>query len=524
MESSSESRSGWRAAIRRNLGWIAAAALAALAYRDLLSVQAELALPEELERWFFVPSSSLSAAVVVLALWLLYRRVPRLRAVPAAPGSPRVGLGLLGAGLLIYLWATYTSATDLLVPSLMLSGAAAAWLWRGAAAIRAACLPLAFLVFAMPLPAPLLNEVIYLLQLGTTELAGAILYVFEVPHVVSGERIVRPRDTFSVIESCSGLRSMEILTIMAILMADLFRRRGLHAWILVLTAPFVAFFLNGLRAVLLIVNPHSEIAAVHNLQGIAILLGGLVLLFLLDGVLEWGPFGLSSPDEPEPEPAGPGGGPPRAVAAAMGVAVVASLLLPRWEPPSAPPVQAMDRAARHIGTLRSKPLSTDRLFLGSTGFAESFTIRVEQDGADPVVLFLGVGSRTARHRSPLSPKTALPGSGWIVEERFPVDLGEAEGEAEGRILRSGSTRVLVYSWNRGAGSWLEEVVRSFLALDRSFLRRTSEVLVVRIGAALSSAPGGKTKAEQRLVSFSRTLRPLLDELQATLEKTFSGFS
>ncbi|MDJ0852463.1 MAG: exosortase/archaeosortase family protein [Myxococcota bacterium] len=522
-----ESSSHWKAVFRQHLGWIAAGALAVVAYRELLWTQPEHALPEELERWFFVPSESLTPAVIALALWLLYRRIPRLRAVPADPGSRGVGFGLLGAALVVYLWSTYTGANDLLVPSLMLTGAASAWLWRGRPALRAVFLPLAFLVFAMPLPAPLLNEVIFLLQLGTTELAGFMLYVLEIPHLVSGERIVRPGDTFSVIESCSGLRSMEILTIMAILMADLFRRRGVHAWILVMTAPVVAFFLNGLRAVLLILNPHSEIAAVHNLQGVAILLGGLFLLFLLDGLLEWGPFGLASHAEPEPAAARWGGGADatsRVVAAAMGAAVLASLAMPRWEATDPPSLEALRRTSRHIGTLRARPLTTDRLFLGSTGFSESFTLRVEEPGKEPVVLFLGVGDRTARHRSPLSPKTALPGSGWIVEERFPVDLGEAEGEAEGRILRSGSTRVLVYSWTRGAGSWLEEVVRSFLALDRSFLRRSSEVLVVRIGAALSSAPGGKMKAEQRLVSFSRTLRPLLDELQATLEKTFSGFS
>ncbi len=517
----------WKAGLRRHLGWIAAGVLALLAYRELLWVQPERTLPEELEEWFFVPSQSLAPAVMMLALWLLYRRIPRLRAAPDVPGSPGVGLGLLGAALVTYLWATYTGATDLLVPSLVFCGAGSAWLWRGGPAVRAARLPLAFLVFAMPLPAPLLNEVIYLLQLGTTELAGAILYGLEIPHLVSGERIVRPKDTFSVIESCSGLRSMEILTLMAILMTDLFRRQGLHAWIVVLAAPFVAFLLNGLRAVLLILNPHAEIAAVHNLQGIAILLGGLFLLFLLDGLLEWGPFGLSSSREPDPPPA-PASGETRAshaVAATMGAAVLASLLLPRWEPPDAPAIEALDRASRHVGTLRARPLTTDRLFLGSAGFAESFTLRVEEPGEEPVVLFLGVGNRTERHRSPLSPKTALPGSGWIVEERFSVDPGEGEPPVRASVLRSGSSRVVVYSWTRGAGSWAEEVLRSFLALDRSPLRRSGDVLVVRIGTALRSTTAqGKVKVEQRLVSFFRSLRPLLDELETSLEKSFSRFS
>jgi exosortase/archaeosortase family protein len=103
----------------------------------------------------------------------------------------------------------------------------------------------------------------------------------------AGARLGRPlildRGLFAIIETCSGLRSIETLALLAILMIDLFGRRGRHAACCCSRSPFVAFLINGLRCLGLIFNPHADIASIHNLQGIAMLLGGVLLLYFLDG-------------------------------------------------------------------------------------------------------------------------------------------------------------------------------------------------------------------------------------------------
>lgn len=514
---------------RGALPWlVCCAGLAVLAYRDLLWLQPERSLPDELEQWFFVPSQSIAPVVVVMSLWLLYRCRARLRSLPPARGSTLTGAALLVAGGAAHLWATYTGASDLLVVSLMLNGLAAAWLWRGGAALRVVLLPVAFLVFAMPLPAPLLNEVIFRLQIWTTELAGVFLYALGVPHLVAGEQIQRTENIFSVIESCAGLRSMETLTIVSILMIDLFRRRGLHAWLVVLVAPPVAFLMNGLRAVLLILNPHSQIAAIHNLQGVAILLSGLVMLSLWDAGLERLPR-LGGVELPRP--ARPPGVVderrgrrrwPWAVAAALAIAAGASFWLPRWEPA---PVRMVDASQRIPGRLGlSTELKIDRLFLGSTGFSQSFARRFTVDG-EPLTLFVGIGSRLDRHRSALSPKTGFPGSGWIVEHEGTTILDPDGRQVRARLLRSGSRRYLVYHWYEGALGWPVELLRSLLALDRSPWRRTQEIVAIQLGApVLGPVPRGKADAEARLLSFYHQLRPLLDRLESEADEMSSEFA
>ena len=53
---------------------LACGALAALAYRGLLWAEPAESLPAGIEEWFFLPSESISPAVLAMSLWLLYRR------------------------------------------------------------------------------------------------------------------------------------------------------------------------------------------------------------------------------------------------------------------------------------------------------------------------------------------------------------------------------------------------------------------------------------------------------------------
>jgi exosortase len=510
--------------------WIAAGVLALVCYRDFLRFQPERAFSDEIEEWFFIPTETLAPLVLGMSLWLLYRRVGRRRALPARAGGLAVGGVLLLAGLFAALWAAHTDARDLLVPSLMLNACAVAWLWRGGPGVRTVALPVAFLAFAVPIPAPLLNELLFWLQIGTTEISGFFLYWLSIPHFVAGEQILRTSGTFSVIESCSGLRSIEILTMVAILMADLFRRRGLHAVLVVLAAPPVAFLLNGIRALLLILNPHSEIATVHNLQGVAILLGGVVLLFLWDGLLERIPFPSRHSDASRASThsgisrGGSGAAGPHRLAAPLVVATLAAVLVTPFLLQAAGPPDYVRGVGEQVvaGLGPSRELDVDQEFLGSVGFRGTVARRVRMEQGE-VSVFIGVGNRYDRARSPLSPKTGFPGSGWVTEHESLQQLEPDGPVAKVRVMRSGSQRWLVYHWYESADSLPVESFRALLGLDRSRLRSRQEILAVRVEVPLAGPLKRAEPAGRKVfLRFYDQLRPLLSELTAALAgKTFS---
>ncbi len=504
---------------------------ALVAYRPLLALRPS-ALGRDIEGWFFQPHQTFPPVVVAMSLWLLYRRRDRWRGLPWHAGAAPLTAALLAAGAAVLAWSTYTGARDLQVPSLMLMALGLASLFKGLAGLRAVLVPVLFLLFALPLPAPLVNHVVFQLQLWTAELTGWLLGAVGETAFVAGTEIFRSGEQFSVIEGCSGLRSTLTLTMMAALMVDLFRRPGLHAALLLIAAPLIAFALNSVRTLALILGPSSDVAAVHNLQGVAILLGGLVALYLLDGLLgRLAPEGHARGREDAP----PGSQRPRSAASAalgpwracaattvLAGAAAASLWTPVWKAPLAPVPSLTDAIAGELSGWRSERLETDLVFLGSVQMRQRLHRRYSR-GGEWVDLFVGVADRGLRVASPFSPKTALPGAGWIVEERGTATLEPGGREVGAQVIRAGARRRLVYHWYQGTRGLGNEVVRSLLALDASPLRRPGAALVVRLSTGLEGRdPASRGDAEGRLRRFFEALRErlaLLDHRRAW--KSFS---
>ncbi len=256
--------------------------LAAYVYRPLFVPPHDQEFTAQGEEFFFEATQSAGVPVLMLATWLFYRRshYRDLLSSGGASGGAGAGSMLGGGGLLLvtlalYAWGTYTGAADLRLASAPLLLAGAAMLLGGGAALRAYWVPIVFLLFALPIPPVLLSAVIFPIQLATAAFAGAVLNGIGVQSFVQGDQILRPENTFIVIETCSGVRTVVTLLMLTVLLIDLFERRGRHAALLVALTPFVAFLTNGLRVVTLVLNPHSSIHSIHNLQGVAMLLVGL---------------------------------------------------------------------------------------------------------------------------------------------------------------------------------------------------------------------------------------------------------
>ena len=508
--------------IRSRISWqraslVAGVVLAAFAYRELLVFEPRRVIPDPVERLLFEPADTTPALIVALTLWLLYHRRDRWRSLPRRSGPLLLTLPLLAAGAAILVWARLTGAHDLLALSLLASGLGLASLWKGVAGARLVLLPACFLLFALPLPPAFSNGLIFHFQLWTAEIAGWLLFAIGMPARVVGESILRSDFTFSVVEGCSGLRSVVTLSMLAVLMVDLFRRPRLHAMIVVLAAPFVAFGLNAVRAVALIVNPHSSLATVHVAQGIAILLCGLLALYALDSLLARLVPRVAGPAAPPP-PAPAGHGHAGATLVLLASLVGLSVAVEPWVAIEPMPLDLEHRFARGLGEWTASPLETDRLFLGSVSFRESLSVRYQQ-GGDTVDLFLGIGARAQRFSSLLSPKTERPGSGWIVEERSRASLGSGEREVDALVERSATRRLLVYHWVDGSAGPLPEALRSLLALDIMPWRQVRDPLVVRVATEIGGpGPEERRQAEARLQRFWVGLRSPLEYLIQDLDR------
>jgi exosortase len=496
---------------------LAGLALLALAYRDLLSLGQHYQLAQDVEYWLFRPSDSAPLVIVGLSAWLLYRRWDRIQSLTRRPTPWALVVPcVIGAGL-VYMWATYTGAADLKVISLMLNLTGLILAWWGVPGLRALWLPMVFLLFAIPMPAPFLLAVVWQLQIWTAEYAGWLLYMLREPALVSGDQILRATQTFQVIEGCSGLRFVETLTMLTVLLLDLFRRTGWHAVLLFVIAPFIAFALNGVRVLTLILNPHSDVASIHNLQGIVVLLGGLIIIYLIDGLIER----FRGLDMEDPAPlTGPAYSPSRAdrplLALLLAVALFAvgvSRLGPVWEgsPTVAAVFPAVDSALEEWPSHKLEP---NYMFMGSARFYRYVNRSYDVDGRD-VAVFVATSDFAQRGGSAISPTTRFPGSGFVVRESGLRTL-EPDGRVVSQsVLMKGKQRVLVQHYYDGARSLPAEIGRSFLALDRSRFQRPRPVLVVRLATEMVGRSADEIRAaEDRLGQVYQKLAPALSELSA----------
>jgi EpsI family protein len=164
----------------------------------------------------------------------------------------------------------------------------------------------------------------------------------------------------------------------------------------------------------------------------------------------------------------------------------------------------------------------DTMFLGSLGLREAID-REYWSEVESVALFVAVGGQSAGRRGLFSPKTGLPGSGWVVEDRWTAPLGSRGRPVAARILRRETQRRLVYHWYEGTAGFADEAWRSLLALDATPWRRDREAAVIRLTTELSG-PGAEARreAEERMARFYRLLEEPLGRIDARLvRKTFS---
>lgn len=498
--------------------WALAAAAVALllAYSSLFTLGTRYGFEKGVEYWLFRPTDNAPLVIVALSLWLFYRRAYRVRGLPRSTASLALLVPCVTLAVGFHAWAVYTRADDLKVVSLVAVVAALVLSRWGVRGLRALWLPIVFLLFAIPIPAPLLLAIVFKLQIWTAHFAGSLLYLLGVPALVSGDQIVRATQTFQVIEGCSGMRSIETLSMLTILLIDLFGRRGWHAAVLIILAPLVAFSLNGVRVLTLILNPHSEIIAIHNLQGIAILLIGLLVVYGVDALIERR-FGEDDAwSEPRSEASRPYvRGIAVAVFAVLAVAVPASALLtPHWVESTAYPYSLYSIVSDELEAWPSEKIEPDFAFRGSARFAQVVHRAYALDDA-PVRIFVATADLGQRGGSPLSPITALPGTGWMVRESVATELDEDGRRVEERVVERGKQRVLVQHWFVGDRGLAVETLRSLLALDRSPLRRSETLYVARLETPILGRDAHAfAAAKARLAATYRALGPALRRLEA----------
>jgi exosortase len=495
--------------------------LGAFAYRALF-LDGLRPASSEFERWFFAAEQTSPLLAIGIGLWMLGRRTPTLRELPERM-APALAGALLAAGVTLFAWACLAGDPALLLPSLAANLLAHAGATRGRAGCRAVLLPALVLLLGVPIPAPLRDELVWRLQLWSSRGAAWLLQAAGADAAVGGVQIHRGDYAFTVIETCSGLRGIEILTLIALAIRELLGASGWRSWIVVAVAPWLGFALNVLRIVAVVasaerVGPEGSALESwdHTPQGIAVLVAGTASLYALGrglaGAAQPGGRGGGS----RVDPTGPGRRVPRRALRAAALVVLATLAilsvgvepLPQLaEPP------AIELPLEHAGWT-GEDLLLDRLFVGQFQPGQVLLRRYQRKarGRTPQIVDLLVGYEVSENPSSrlFSPKLLVPDHDWSLVEARSARLWLLGLDARSGLASRDSELVLAYLWRvRDEGIW-RETWRAAWALDVGPFRRERRRAVVRLTTPLAHAgPAARDRAKRILDRFVGDFRSQL---------------
>ncbi len=186
-------------------------------------------------------------------------------------------LGTLGAELFLQ----RTAFLFTLVGAIVLLG--------GFPALKKSAFPIALLVFMIPLPAIVYNQITFKLQLFASRVAESALMLLGAPVLREGNILELANQRLNVVEACSGIRSLLSLGFLSLVYAYFFDSKPWMRWALLLAAIPIAVIANSGRVtitgILSEYNPELAKGFLHMLEGWIIFIVAVVLMIVAHQLL-----------------------------------------------------------------------------------------------------------------------------------------------------------------------------------------------------------------------------------------------
>jgi exosortase C (VPDSG-CTERM-specific) len=228
--------------------------------------------------------------VPVISAYLIYIRRDQLpRTSSSSPGLAMIPLIGALAALALALGLSTISHDDyltLIALSLLCLLAAAGFFFLGRKWMASASFPLAFLIFAVPLPDAMAAMLETASQFASTEAANLFFNLTGTPVMREGTIFQLPNIAIQVGQACSGIRSSLVLIITSLLMANLFLKGTWRRAALVCVVIPLGIIRNGFRVWVIATlcihfGPQMIHSIIHRRGGPLFFVLSLVPLFLL---------------------------------------------------------------------------------------------------------------------------------------------------------------------------------------------------------------------------------------------------
>jgi exosortase D (VPLPA-CTERM-specific) len=441
-------------------------------------------------QWSSDPDMSHGFFVLPVVAYVGWRRRAELAEVAWDPNP--WGLALAGWGAAQMLLGTLGAQVFIARTSILISMVGAVLLVAGTRALKILAYPLLLMLFLFPIPAIVYAHVTLPLQIFASATAETVLSAIGIPVFRDGNILELAHERLSVVEACSGIRSLLSLSFLSLVYAYFFDRRVAMRWILLGATIPIAIVANAARVTFagILSEYRTDLAhgVFHLLEGWVLFVVALGLIVLTHRLVR-GSVGQAKPDQGVRHGRGV---PPQGWGTGRWAAVLGALLLVQG-------AVFYGISLRAEPTPVSKPLSAFPAVLGRWHMEregvidqdERDTLRADDylsrqyagSSGQSANLFVAYFRSQRTGQTPHSPKNCLPGSGWAwsVSDTLRLQVaGRAQPIDVNRyIVSRGDEHAVVLYWYQSQDRVVanEYQAAAFTAWDALRYNRTDTALV-----------------------------------------------
>ncbi len=502
--------------------WICALLLLGYTFKSSLEMMITIWINvEEYSHGFFIP------VISIYFLWIRRRELTFVECFKDAwPGFALVITGLL----LGFLGGVTTLKTvEQYAFIITLTGLfTVAFGWRG---LRVGAIPLLLLIFMVPFPSFILNNLSAKLQLISSWLGVEFIRACDIMVYLEGNVIDLGAYKLQVVDACSGLRYLFPLASLSFLCAYLFKGPFWQKALVFLSSMPLTIFMNSFRIGvigILVDNWGTAMAEgfLHDFEGWVVFLLCMVLLFVemwlfsrLSGrkvafnelVLipsEW------SGDTKQPNPEIKYNKSIVLLLSLMVSSAIASNFIQERED-IIPARKAFLNFPLQLGNWQGRNDYLGQYYLDELKLTDYAIINYAQPESGEGINFYSAYYQAQRRGVAVhSPKGCMPGDGWQItdfgQRAFPdITVDGNPLELNRAVIQKGDSKQLVYYWfqQRGRTITNEYLVKWYLFYDALTMNRTDGSLI-RLVTSVGNTEAIE-KADQRLQAFMRQLVPEL---------------
>jgi len=240
-------------------------------------------------QWDSDPDMGHGFFVPLVAGFVAWQKRAELRELPQTPNWWGLAI-VLYAALQLYV-ATLGAELFLARTAFVISVIGVVLLLGGTSWVRALAFPLFLLFFMIPIPTVVYNSITFPLQLLASRLSTEALDWMQIPVLREGNVLELAEQKLSVVEACSGIRSLLSLTFLSLVYGYFFEKRNVVRVVLFLSTIPIAIVANASRVTLTGVlteyKPELAEGFFHTASGWVIFMVALAILILLHQILKW---------------------------------------------------------------------------------------------------------------------------------------------------------------------------------------------------------------------------------------------